>query len=210
MAYPTVDAKSWTMDKFTFYTRKKTIWSKSNRIPSYLANIKISSNDWSCNCKPYLCFMLQCEMSATHFPHSLSPQAASSEPANYIWCPSDQNQIPKLMKQYLIQLALCDEWCRVFIKERRLGLGLFVACAYSIAMGTLMVTCVGMSNTAALLLLPSLLALIVSTWLNLVIYCNRYIRKRTKPIFTPINSLWWRNDVVLIAIALNVFHNIFM
>jgi tryptophan-rich sensory protein len=96
------------------------------------------------------------------------------------------------MKQYLFQLALCDEWCRVFIKEKRLGLGICVACAYSAAMVSLIITCVGMNRIASLLLLPSLLALIISTWLNLVLYCNRYTRnknKRKPTTLSPIISL---------------------
>ena len=95
------------------------------------------------------------------------------------------------MKQYLIQLALSDEWCRVFIKEKRLGLGVCVAIAYSASMFSLIKTCVGMNGTASLLLLPSLLALIVSTWLNLVLYFNRYTsKKKTRSaVFTPIVSL---------------------
>lgn len=114
---------------------------------------------------------------------------AASEPSDYLWCSPKDNQLPKLMKQYLTQLALCDEWYRVFIKEKRLGLGICVAFAYSLAMISLIITSVGMNRTASLLLAPSLLALIISTWLNLVIYCNRFTRKKNKPVFTPIYSL---------------------
>lgn len=124
---------------------------------------------------------------------------AATEPSDYFWCSSsttttmdDQNVLlPKLIKQYLIQLALCDEWCRVFLKEKRLGLGIVVACAYSTAMICLIITCVCIDEKMSLLMVPSLLALIVSTWLNLVIYCNRYTssRKERKTVVTPINSL---------------------
>lgn len=97
------------------------------------------------------------------------------------------------MKQYLIQLTLCDEWCRVLIKERRLGLGIVIACVYGASMVSLIITCACMDArpTSLILLVPSLLALIVSTWLNLVIYLNRYTSSRTirNPVITPINSL---------------------
>ena len=34
------------------------------------------------------------------------------------------------MKQYLVQLALGDEWHRVFLGERRVGLGIIVVISY--------------------------------------------------------------------------------
>jgi len=37
-----------------------------------------------------------------------------------------------LMKQYLIQLALGDEWQRVFLGEKRVGLGILVVLSYFI------------------------------------------------------------------------------
>ena len=54
----------------------------------------------------------------------------STEPSSYLWCSSDEDQIPKLLRQYLLQLALCDEWHRVFLGERRVGLGVAVAFSY--------------------------------------------------------------------------------
>jgi len=118
-------------------------------------------------------------------------KVAATEPMDYIWCPSSQDQLPKLMKLYLIQLALCDEWCRVFIGEKRIGLSLVVAFVYSFAMVSLIITCVSMNSKASVLLIPSLIAVIVSTWLNLVVYFNRYTnrRKSSKTVSTPINSL---------------------
>ena len=132
-----------------------------------------------------LCFVLKLDV----LYYECILQVAASEPSDYLWCSQDPKQISKLFKRYLIQLTLCDEWCRVFIREKRIGLGLFVACLYCTAMASLVVTCAGMNEKASLLLLPSLLALIVSTWLNIVLYCNRYTRRKPKPVLSPIRSL---------------------
>jgi tryptophan-rich sensory protein len=36
------------------------------------------------------------------------------------------------MKQYVVQLALGDEWHRVFLGEKRIGLGIMVVVSYFI------------------------------------------------------------------------------
>lgn len=36
------------------------------------------------------------------------------------------------MKQYLVQLALGDEWHRAFLEEKRIGLGIMVVISYFI------------------------------------------------------------------------------
>jgi hypothetical protein len=61
-------------------------------------------------------------------------KAFSTDPQNYRWCSPDNDTvvIPKLMKQYLIQLALGDEWQRVFLGEKRVGLGILVVLSYFI------------------------------------------------------------------------------
>ncbi len=55
-------------------------------------------------------------------------KAFSTDPQRYRWCPPDNDKavIPRLMKQYLVQLALCDEWRRVCLGEMRVGLGIVV------------------------------------------------------------------------------------
>ncbi len=55
-------------------------------------------------------------------------QAFATDPFHYRWCSPDSTEvvIPKLMRQYLVQLALGDEWHRVFLGEKRVGLGIVV------------------------------------------------------------------------------------
>lgn len=53
---------------------------------------------------------------------------AATEPNNYLWRPlEDVDRVPELMTRYLLQQSLCDEWYRVFVGEKRLGLGVGVA-----------------------------------------------------------------------------------
>ncbi len=64
-------------------------------------------------------------------------KAFSTDPQRYRWCPPDNDKtvIPRLMKQYLVQLALCDEWRRVCLGEMRVGLGIVVLLSHFV--GTL-------------------------------------------------------------------------
>ena len=64
--------------------------------------------------------------------YCFSEKAASTEPGDYIWCSSNIDQVPRLMKQFFIQFALCGEWIRVFIGERRAGLSIGVGIMYLI------------------------------------------------------------------------------
>ena len=92
------------------------------------------------------------------------------------------------MSKYLLQLALCDEWYRVFVKEKRVGLGICVAGLYYLAMINLLVTSAMINGPATVLMIPSLIAIIVSGWMNVVIFWNREQgrRVRTKGMQTPL------------------------
>jgi hypothetical protein len=61
-------------------------------------------------------------------------KAFSTDPLQYRWCSQEcgKDIIPRLMKQYLVQLALGDEWHRVFLGEKRIGLGIMVVISYFI------------------------------------------------------------------------------
>ena len=105
-------------------------------------------------------------------------KVAATEPDEYLWCSGEVDQIPSLMRKYLFQLALSDEWVRVFLRERRVGLGIVVGVAYYFAMLSLLVTSAMINGKATVLMVPSLIANIISTWMNVVIFWNRYETKR--------------------------------
>jgi len=108
-------------------------------------------------------------------------KVAATEPEDYtLWYPYVEggDQIKNLMSKYLLQLALCDEWYRVFFREKRVGLGIFVAVVYYLSMLNLLVSSAMINGKATLLMIPSLLAIIVSAWMNIALFWNRYETRR--------------------------------
>ena len=77
------------------------------------------------------------------------------------------------MKLYLIQAALGEEWHRVLLIEKRVGLGIVAVSAYFLALANLVFVTTKISGFAASLMIPSLAAVIISGWMNIVIYITR-------------------------------------
>ena len=102
-------------------------------------------------------------------------KAFSTDPQNYRWCSPENDRIviPKLMKQYLIQLALGDEWQRVFLGEKRVGLGVLVVLSYFIALVWMVFTAFTLDGGSAAMLIPSVLAAIISGGINFMVFWNR-------------------------------------
>lgn len=78
-----------------------------------------------------------------------------------------------IMRQFLIQHALLDEWHRVLMDERRVGLGVASIGIGFITTCFLFVTVALTDNVSAVLLVPSLLATFGSAWMNLFVYWER-------------------------------------
>jgi len=102
-------------------------------------------------------------------------KAFSTDPQNYRWCSPENDRIviPKLMKQYLIQLALGDEWQRVFLGEKRVGLGILVVLSYFVALVWMVFTAFTLDGGSAAMLIPSVLAAIISGGINFMVFWNR-------------------------------------
>lgn len=102
-------------------------------------------------------------------------KAFSTDPLQYRWCSPENDKIviPRLMKQYLIQLALGDEWQRVFMGEKRVGLGMVVVLSYFVSLIWMVCTTFTLDGGAAAMLIPSVLAAIISGLFNIMIYWNR-------------------------------------
>jgi len=106
-------------------------------------------------------------------------KVAATEPNNYLWRPlEDIDRVPELMTRYLLQQSLCDEWYRVFVGEKRLGLGVGVAITCLFAMVLFMITSASMNGKATLLMVPSFLAMIITSWMNIVIFLKQEPMKR--------------------------------
>lgn len=102
-------------------------------------------------------------------------KAFSTDPLNYRWCSPDEadSVIPKLMRHYLIQLALGDEWTRVFVGEKRVGLGIIVSLSYFTSLLQMFGTTLKLDGGAAAMLIPSLLGSLLSFLMNSAIFWNR-------------------------------------
>jgi tryptophan-rich sensory protein len=61
-------------------------------------------------------------------------KAFATDPDQYRWCSPEKQSliVHRLMNIYLIQLALGDEWSRVFLGEYRVGLGIVAVSCYFI------------------------------------------------------------------------------
>lgn len=59
-------------------------------------------------------------------------KAFATDPDQYRWCSPEKQSliVHRLMNIYLIQLALGDEWSRVFLGEYRVGLGIVAVSCY--------------------------------------------------------------------------------
>lgn len=139
-------------------------------------------------------------------------KAFATDPLQYRWCSPENDKvvIPRLMKQYLVQLALGDEWHRVFLGEKRVGLGILVVFSYFVgelfdllactifmlvsnkafdgintalssnvnipsrtALVWMVFTTFTLDGGAAAMLIPSILAALISGLMNLMIFWNR-------------------------------------
>jgi len=102
-------------------------------------------------------------------------KAFSTDPLKYRWTPSEDANIviPRLMKQYLVQLALGDEWRRVFLIEKRVGLGIIVVLSYFVALIFMVFTAFTLDGRAGTMLIPSIFAAVISAFMNIMIFWNR-------------------------------------
>jgi len=109
-------------------------------------------------------------------------KAFSTDPLQYRWCSPEKDKIviPRLMKQYLVQLALGDEWHRVFLGEKRVGLGILVLLSYFIALLWMVFTTFTLDGGAAAMLIPSVFAAIISGIMNIMIFWNRLDSKEQR------------------------------
>ena len=94
-------------------------------------------------------------------------------PSDCSWCSTDSPTLPRLMKSYLVQAALGEEWQRVLLIEKRVGLGIAAVSAYVVALANLVLMTTKVSGFAASFMIPSLAAAIISGWMNVVIHITR-------------------------------------
>lgn len=141
-------------------------------------------------------------------------KAFATEPELYRWCSPEKQTviIHQLMKIYLVQVALGDEWSRVFLGEYRVGLGIVVVSCYFVgkiksmsipsvllrltlilsfeAVSWMLFTTFTLNVGSSLLLIPSLLAAFISVFMNVRIFWNRMGTKEQKK---ALSAMGWTN-----------------
>lgn len=70
---------------------------------------------------------------------------------------------------FCLQTAVYEEWFRVFLKERRVDLGVVMSTASLLATTYFIYATADIDTVAALLLLPFALASVIATWVNFVL-----------------------------------------
>lgn len=95
----------------------------------------------------------------------------------------EKDVMHSIMRQFLIQQAFCDEWYRVLMCEKRVALGVFVVAGYFLSTFTLFWTIGVVSKLSMVLVLPYLLSVLISGWMNVFMYFDR--RKARKEADEP-------------------------
>lgn len=88
-----------------------------------------------------------------------------------------------VMQQVIIQQALRDEWYRALILERRVALGAVLICIYFVATIGVFWTVGTADGLSALLTLPTVCAVMVSTWMNIYFYYERRVTRKRLTAF---------------------------
>jgi tryptophan-rich sensory protein len=99
----------------------------------------------------------------------------------------DDNRVLRqvVMRQFLVQQCLSDEWHRVLLVERRVALAGCIHLFYFAATIFLVIILATMDGLATFLMLPSTLAVVVSGWINLYIFWNRMEDRRRDNNWAP-------------------------
>ena len=99
-----------------------------------------------------------------------------------------------LMRRVLIQQAFGDEWFRVLICERRIALGMAVMIGYLLSTLALFSKIMykpvaSLSSVSILLAAPSVVAVALSAWMNVLEHLSRQQRKQISGATTPTNDM---------------------
>ncbi|KAL3911388.1 MAG: hypothetical protein SGILL_007300 [Bacillariaceae sp.] len=91
--------------------------------------------------------------------------------------PWDRNKSSRLrvMKAFLLQETIHNEWYRVFVKERRVALGAIISLIELLALLRMVVVVTLVDRLAGLALIPVLIAVIVTWYMNTILYFDHYL-----------------------------------
>mmetsp|Transcript_11098 Transcript_11098/g.16186 ORF Transcript_11098/g.16186 Transcript_11098/m.16186 type:complete len:157 (-) Transcript_11098:1706-2176(-) len=84
-----------------------------------------------------------------------------------------------LVKSFAVQMAIADEWHRLLFLERRIVLAGLMALVYLCCTLWLLLNSVAhVDAIASVLMVPMLLAVVISSWMSGVLFWNRYVGDR--------------------------------
>jgi tryptophan-rich sensory protein len=93
-----------------------------------------------------------------------------------------------VMRSFIIHQAVHGEWYRVFFQEKRVALGVAVHAISFLALVTLIHATFSVDGVAGVLLTPALLASLVSGWMNILLYNERWLAKAAASSATKPNN----------------------
>uniref|UniRef100_A0A6U9Y6B9 Uncharacterized protein n=1 Tax=Pseudo-nitzschia australis TaxID=44445 RepID=A0A6U9Y6B9_9STRA len=79
-----------------------------------------------------------------------------------------------ILRSFVVQKTLYSEWHRVFVQERRIALGACVSAIGLLALLWSIYEVAIVDRTAAIALVPIVMARLVSGWINFLLYYNRW------------------------------------
>jgi tryptophan-rich sensory protein len=93
-----------------------------------------------------------------------------------------------VMRSFIIHQAVHGEWRRVFFQEKRVALGVAVHAISFLALVSLIHATFSVDGVAGVLLTPALLASLVSGWMNILLYNERWLAKAAASSATKPNN----------------------
>ena len=112
----------------------------------------------------------------TFFAVSRAICVSYSSPSSSISSSRDHRYI--IMRSFVVQETLYSEWYRVFVKERRIVLGAGISVVGLMCLLWSINSVANVDRIAAFLMIPTLIARLVSGWMNILLYYNRCITSR--------------------------------
>lgn len=87
------------------------------------------------------------------------------------------SSLSSMREAVYISLALYEEWHRMFLQEKRLACGTILQGCLVLALGKLVLLLE--NGLAVAVLVPAVMASVVSTWMSVVLYNERWVNTRT-------------------------------
>ena len=86
-----------------------------------------------------------------------------------------------MMKAFLVQQAIHNEWYRVFVKERRVALGAVISLIELLAVLRTVMVAAWIDKLTGLALIPVLIAQVVTWYMNTILYFDHYLPSARPP-----------------------------